>query len=208
MKHRNTRELYEYWSRLRGDLAAPFRGAIEPSEIHSLLGDTFILESANPAHYPFRLAGTRLCSHFGRELKGRNFLSMWSEPDIDAIDTLLSAVCIDAAAAVLGVETFNERGQSAPWEMVVLPLSRGGRIYDRILGLMAPLERPYWLEIYPVIRQTITSLRLIWPDEQPILFHPAPTPVPSRPEIPEVPPAAFLQGRRRHHFIVLDGGKR
>ena len=215
MKHRNTRELYDYWSRLRGANAAPQRGAIEPAEIHGLLGDTFILESAGPTQYPFRLAGTRLCSHFGRELKGRNFLTLWGDEDIEAIDTLLTAVCVDAAAAVIGVETLNDRGQTAPWEMVVLPLSRGGKLYDRILGLMAPLERPYWLDIHPVIRQSITSLRLIWPDERPVLLHPS-IPAPGAPmlrrslredALPEMPAGALTGGRRHHHLVVFDGGK-
>ncbi len=217
MKHRNTRELYDYWTRLRGTEAAPPRGAIEPAEIHALLGDTFILESAGPTQYPFRLAGTRLCSHFGRELKGRNFLTLWGDEDIEAIDTLLTAVCVDAAAAVIGVETLNDRGQTAPWEMVVLPLSRGGRLYDRILGLMAPLERPYWLDIHPVIRQSITSLRLIWPDERPVLLHPSiPSPgLPLSPmasqrrdALPEMPAGALAAGRRHHHLVVFEGGKR
>lgn len=217
MKHCKTREIYDYWLRLRGEAVAPPRGAIEPAEIGGLLGDTFILETAGSADYPFRLAGTRLCAHFGRELKGSNFLTLWGEEDLEAIDTLLTAVCTDAAVAVLGVETLSERGRTAPWEMVVLPLSRGPGVYDRILGLMAPLEQPHWLEQQAVIRQSVTSLRLIWPDERPVLLHPA-IPAPridmaprAMARVHDMPPAlaagAMAGGRRHHHLVVIDGGK-
>lgn len=203
MKHRHTRHLHTYWSDLRGEAAAPLRGAIEPGDIREVLGDTFILENAPPAaHIPFRLAGTRLCALYGRELKGRSFLGLWSEADIDAMATLLQAIGGDAAAAVLGVETFNERGQSVPSEMILLPLSRGGRLYDRVLGLMVPIERPYWLGLHPIIRQSVTSLRLIWPDERPALARAVAPAVQA-----SISPAALGGGRRHGHLVVLDGGR-
>lgn len=205
MKHRHTRHLHAYWSDLRGSSAAPLRGAIEPADIREVLGDTFILENAPPAaHIPFRLAGTRLCALYGRELKGRSFLGLWSESDMAALSTLLDAIASDAAGAVIGVESFNERGQSIPAEMILLPLSRGGRIYDRVLGLMVAIERPYWLGLHPIIRQTVTSLRLIWPDERPDFasgfVRPEPVHAP-------MPPPALASGRRRGHLVVLDGGR-
>jgi len=205
MKHRHTRHLHAYWSDLRGDSAAPLRGAIEPADIREVLGDTFILENAPPAaHIPFRLAGTRLCALYGRELKGRSFLGLWSESDMAALSTLLDAIASDAAGAVIGVESFNERGQSVPAEMILLPLSRGGRIYDRVLGLMVAIERPYWLGLHPIIRQSVTSLRLIWPDERPDftsgLARPEPAPT-------QMPPPVLASGRRRGHLVVLDGGR-
>lgn len=208
MKHRHTRHLHSYWSDLRGSAAAPLRGAIEPADIREVLGDTFILENAPPAaHIPFRLAGTRLCALYGRELKGRSFLGLWSEADMDAVSTLLSAIASDAAAAVLGVETYNERGQCIPAEMILLPLSRGGRLYDRVLGLMVPIDRPYWLGLHPIIRQSVTNLQLIWPDERPDLLRGAIAAAMAEPTPPH--PAAILsEGRRRGHLVVLDGGRR
>lgn len=206
MKHWHTRHLHAYWTTLRGEAAAPLRGSIEPADIREVLGDTFILENAPPAaHVPFRLAGTRLCALYGRELKGRSFLGLWSERDMEAMATLLQAVGGDAAAAVLGVETFNERGQSVASEMLLLPLSRGGRVYDRVLGLMVPIEKPYWLGLHPIIRQDISSLRLIWPDEHPPLARAhggaaAALPVAAQEEI-------LHAGRRRRHLVVLDGGR-
>src|SRR5512146_2629747 len=44
MKHATTRELYDYWNRVRGGERAPLRSAIEPSDIRRILGEMFILE--------------------------------------------------------------------------------------------------------------------------------------------------------------------
>ena len=77
MKHQVTRELFTYWDGLRGGRTAPERSDIDPAEIHQILGDTFILEYENQDSLNFRLAGTRLCGSFCRELKGRSFLDLW-----------------------------------------------------------------------------------------------------------------------------------
>ena len=58
MKHGASRELYEYWNRLRGTDKAPQRSAIEPSDLRRVLADTFILEVAGREKYDVRLAGT------------------------------------------------------------------------------------------------------------------------------------------------------
>ena len=81
MKHPSNRELFDYWNERRGNRLAPERADIEPSAIRQVLGDTFVLATDDGiGYYPFRLAGTRLCALFGRELKGESFLSFGSAP--------------------------------------------------------------------------------------------------------------------------------
>ena len=62
MKHATSRELYDYWDRLRRGQPAPHRSDIEPSDIRRILADTFILEVADRETYAIRLAGTRICA--------------------------------------------------------------------------------------------------------------------------------------------------
>ena len=73
--------LFQYWNRLRAGRAAPKRTEIEPADIKTLLADTFILEKDARGEAVFRLAGTRLCASYGRELKGFAFASLWKEKD-------------------------------------------------------------------------------------------------------------------------------
>lgn len=204
MKNASCRELYEYWNRLRGSEQAPHRDAVEPADIRRVLGDTFILEAAGLDSYPYRLAGTRLCGAYCREVKGTNFLDFWSANDREAIATLLAAVGEDGAAAVVGVSGHASGTRTVPFEMLLLPLVHQGAGFDRMLGCMAPMDRPYWLGTDPVVSQEIVSLRLIWPDEEPSFLRRL-TPrdrVPLRAIVP-----ADAQ-TRRNQFVVVDGGKR
>jgi hypothetical protein len=70
MKHPSVLELYNYWNKRRGQQAAPERSDVEPGAIPRALADAFVIAfDANAAH-PFRIAGTRLCAAFGREVRG------------------------------------------------------------------------------------------------------------------------------------------
>jgi hypothetical protein len=218
MKHSASRELFEYWNRVRGSERAPHRGAIEPSDIRRILADTFILEVANREDYRVRLAGTRVCAIYCRELKGTNFFDLFQADDRSAMQTLAAAVTEDGAAAVVTVEAKTARGQELAAELLLLPLRHSGPGFDRVLGSLSALERPYWLGTEPVERQTIASLRLIWPDETPRYGRRRTDQPQSQPQTqPLAAGAPRTQGviatmplpnsRRRGHLFVLDGGK-
>jgi hypothetical protein len=203
MKHATSRELYNYWQRLRRNRPAPRRSEVEPSDIRTILGDAFILEGSSRDAFPIRLAGTRCCALYGREMRGEDFLDLWSAGDRNAVATLATAVATDAAGAVISLEGRTERSRSLLCELMLLPLRHSGPDYDRILGSCAAFERPYWLANEPIVRQSLTSLRLLWPDEQPhFMRRQVGTAEPAAP-IPFPVPA----GRRRGHLTVLDGGK-
>ena len=72
----------------------PARREVEPADIKSLLADTFILEADNLGDAIFRLAGTRLCGIYDRELKGISFPSLGASMYHHMVLKLLSAVFI------------------------------------------------------------------------------------------------------------------
>ena len=84
--------LFQYWNRLRDGRPAPKRTEVEPADIKTLLADTFILEKDTRGEAVFRLAGTRLCASYGRELKGFAFASLWREKDQRMIARLSHSV--------------------------------------------------------------------------------------------------------------------
>jgi hypothetical protein len=157
------------------------------------------------SRYLIRLAGTRICSLYCRELKGTDFLDLWRQEDRGAMSTLVGAVASDAAAAVVTLDARNARDKSLTCELLLLPLRHGGPTYNRVLGSLATLERPYWLGTEPIVGQSITSLRLIWPDDEPGFMR-------RRTDDQRLPLNLTLHGqadvaRRRGHLVVLDGGK-
>ena len=63
--------------------------------IAAVLPETFIVEGTGALGYRFRLAGTRICEQFGRELRGADLLSLWEGADRDAVASLLRNVVAD-----------------------------------------------------------------------------------------------------------------
>lgn len=204
MRHAATRELYAYWDRIRGGEPAPRRSAVEPGEIRRILADTFILEVLARGDYPVRLAGTRMCALYGREIKGAAFLGFWSEADRQEIVTAVSGICKDAAGAVIDVDLVSARGRTVGGEFLLLPLRHGAVSRDRILGCLATERRPYWAGADPIAGQKITGVRLIHPDRR------RPPGSASGSRLVSLPPAFFRSGpgRRHGHLFVLDGGRR
>jgi hypothetical protein len=198
MKNESCRALYRYWNQIRGDKPAPPRTAVEPSGISELLRDTFILQAGE---YSFRLAGTRLCACFGVELKGAAFLDLWAPADRAEMRSVLEAVADEGRAAILGISAHITRHRDVSFELLLLPLIQTGPKFDRILGVMAPMQLPYWLGLEPIVGQSITSTRLIWPDEPNRPF--------SRAGAVFVPTSETYLGadQRRRRFVVLEGGK-
>src|SRR6185295_14984159 len=103
MKHPSNRELFDYWNALRRRRPAPERGEIEPTAIRRVLADTFILTFDEPAAHPFRIAGTRVCALFNRELKGEGFLPLWEGGSRNLLRDLIANVTDETVGMVAGV---------------------------------------------------------------------------------------------------------
>ena len=165
MKHPLSRELYEYWNQRRGARAAPERGDIDPAAIKRILGDSFVL-SVEPGEAPlFRVAGTRICSLFGRELRGEEFAGIWRDEHSPQIRELVALVAEEEIGVLAGADTEadTEAGNGLPcnFELLVLPLSHRGRSGRRMLGALVAMERPYWLGIWPARRLTLGVVQFV-----------------------------------------------
>lgn len=213
MKHGVTQTLYSYWDSLRGNRPAPNRSEIDPGDIRGLLGDTFILETNSTRDVRYRLAGTRLCSAHCRELKGRDFLRGWSVKDKEALESLIVAIKDDAAAAVIGINGHTEHGQILQMEMLLVPLNVPGEGRIRILGSCTPMDKPYWVGLHPILNQSISSLRLVWPDERPYFIDNQNKLNPILPRFTAegmampTPPLPLGAERKVGHLTVYSGGK-
>lgn len=207
MKQDGSIQLFHYWDRLRNGRRAPKRTEIEPSDIKSLLADTFILEEDGRKEAVFRLAGTRLCATYGRELKGFSFPSLWKEKDQRLIARLTYGVFAMKSVAVVSFIGFNRDERAIPFELLLLPLD-GGAESSRCMGILSAGRRPLWLGVDPIRETRIEGVRVIDPDREPAFLRSraaisVPGLVPSASAIGGTPPL----GRRIRHLVVLDGGR-
>jgi len=127
MKHAASRELYAYWQEKRGSRPAPERTEIEPGAIRGVLADAFILSLDRTARHPIRLAGTRMCALFGREIKGESFLDLWASTNRATMEGLLSILADECTGTVAGATGQNEAGESVELELLLLRSASGGR---------------------------------------------------------------------------------
>jgi hypothetical protein len=193
MKHPSARELYDYWNALRGPRGAPERSEIEPAAIRRALADTFILAYDNGTGHSFRIAGTRLCAAFGRELRGAAFIDLWDQESSHRLRDLVGVVTRECIAIVAGARGRSAEGADLDFELLVLPLRHRNAADARLLGALAPREVPYWFGINPVGRLSLGTIRYLGDQH--------PTAPDSR--IEPLPPG----GRIRHGLVVYDGGQ-
>ena len=145
MKHHTTQALFNYWTRKRGRHRAPVRSDIDPADIRRILADTFILTADFVNEIRVRLAGTRVCALFARELKGTPFVQLWDLAGRVRIRELAATVAEEANPVVAGVAARTAEGSHADLELLLLPLYHRGRLRVRLLGVLTPLVVPYWL---------------------------------------------------------------
>lgn len=203
-------QLFQYWNRLRDKRAAPRRTEIEPADIKSLLADTFILEKDSRGEAVFRLAGTRLCATFGRELKGFSLSSLWLPKDQQMVARLAHSAFLAKSVVVITFDGLSRGRRINGFELLLLPLD-GGQENPRSLGAVTALEKPFWLGADPIVECHIGSLRVVDPDREPMFLKNRPAvPVPSL-----APSDAALtghgdaseNGRRIRHLVVFEGGR-
>jgi hypothetical protein len=193
MKHPSTRAVFDHWNKQRGSRPAPNRADIDPTEIRHALSDTFMLAADFVDQLRFRLAGTRVCALFAREIKGEAYNTLWSEDSRQGIDDLMNIVTGENVGTVAGVTGCTEDGAQTDLEMLLLPLAHSGHARIRALGVLAPVTPPYWLGVKPVISLDLGTLRHIGPEIEGRR-------APSMTMEPE-------RIRVRHGFVVYSGGR-
>lgn len=197
MHHSGTRTLFNYWNERRGTAAAPLRGDIAPAAIAEILSSTFILETPQGSKDPaFRLAGTRLCAAFGRELKSEPLAALFSRDDRAVIRRLLSAVENENVICVAEFGAVNARDQHVDGEMLILPLADRE---PRMIGALNFYTTPYWLGTYPIKPATLVNVRLM--DMNRVPFHLA-----NRPSI-DISAAIKRSGHKPPMWHVIAGSR-
>ncbi len=193
MKHPSTRALFDYWNERRGNRQAPERAEIDPVDIRHTLGDTFMLAADFLDTLRFRLAGTRICALFCREVKGETFAALWDEASGKSIEELLAVVTDEKRGAVAGVTGYTAEGAKVDLEILLLPLAHAGHARIRALGVLAPVVPPYWLGETPVVELELGTLRHIGPETERL----------GAPRLALTQPGTRL----RHGFVVYSGGR-
>jgi hypothetical protein len=194
MKHPSNQQLFAYWIERRGERDAPERSDIDPGAIRAILGDSFLLaydaQSGDArAGCTFRVAGTRLCALFGRELRGEPFASLWDAESATQMRDLVGIVAEEGIGLAAAATAFSSEGTECHFELLLLPLAHRGSMGMRLLGMLAPFRRPYWLGIWPAQPLRLGTFKFVGQPSVASLG------------VAIAPPAA------RRALMVIDGGR-
>jgi len=189
MKHPSSRDLFTYWTKQRGERDAPDRSEIDPAEIRHALGDIFMLAADFVEEQRFRLAGTRICALFGRELKGESFSAAFAPASRQDLRGVITEVISENTGVVAGLTGRNSQHQTVDLELMLLPLAHKGHARIRAIGVLAAHDIPYWIGERPIKELTLGTVRHIG----------------AQTEVPKsLLPA--LEARLRRTFRVYQGG--
>ncbi|WP_029648468.1 PAS domain-containing protein [Methylocystis sp. SB2] len=155
-----SRELHDYWGRLKGERAAPDRAEIDPVAIRHILPDIFIIEVDPKRRLPLRLCGARVNALWQREQKGRLFLDWWRAPRQEAMAEAIRRV-IDAQTPLVARARTAPYRDAAELELLLLPLLHFGKSCSRVLGSLAPAQRLEWIGICPVGSLDLVAARAL-----------------------------------------------
>lgn len=213
MRNSGTIELFRYWNHIRDGKPAPKRTQIEPIDIRAHLASTFILEQGLRREVTFRLAGTKVCAIFGRELKDYSFFGLFSLGDIGLAKRLINTCFVDKTVSVIGFDGITRTRKVAGFEGIFMPLAGPGES-ERIFGAIFSDTQPQWLGAEPINESRITSVRIVDPDKELILQN--------RPSVavPPIDPSLrnlshqqesiaqdLRKGRRFGHLTLISGGR-
>lgn len=204
MRSRTTMELFRYWNTVRGDRDLPRRDEIAPAEIRSLLPELFILQRQADGAIRFRLAGTRLCTMFGGELRDQQFAVLWQQAEKAEITRIAERVMTQCAPVLISACGETAVGETLDLELLLTPLASADGHNDRVLAVLSPLSCPPWLHMTPIARLVASGLRILDPNRD--------IPLDDVQVTPTATSVCIVDGRgntvvRTLHLRVLEGGR-
>lgn len=167
MLHPGSRALFRYWEGVRGEMSAPPRDWLDLRKIPMLVPYLFMIER-KPSHgYAWRLAGTRVCELWGKELTGKTAFAVDDRFERDSINRLLAGVVDSHQPFVLRFRLGSESGLSVAAELVGVPLRarQGNATYA--FGVIMPFRDVSWARHDPVTSFELSAARTIWTEPVP-----------------------------------------
>lgn len=138
MLHTETRALFAYWDRLRGDRDVPFRTEIDPRDMECDARYLFILESLGNGNIRFRLAGSAIGDAFGMELRGMSIRAIMEGKSRQNISALVEEVLDEPGVGY--ARLIEDSDLATNWEMLLLPLKSDFGSVNRVIGALHPVS--------------------------------------------------------------------
>lgn len=180
MNTRGSRSLYRYWHTIKDGDKLPGRHDVEPRGLKEVLPWIFILDRIDWEVASFRIAGTGICEHYGRELRGSNFLSFWLGDCRRTTRSLIENVVKMPTPAFMDFEAQAINGRHMYGEILLLPLAPHAGGFAQVLGGWFPTVTHDPLLEKPLVRHHVRQIKVL--DDEDAKLRPADVTQFDRPE--------------------------
>lgn len=166
--HPGSRTLYRFWETTRAAQSAPSRNTLDLSQIRELVPNLFIIARDGTSRmFRWRLAGTRACDLFRRELTGGDVLAGWDSFQGDIISRFLGGVVQNLQPCILRLRLRTDLGQMIGVEMVGLPIQASDGQNIHIFGGLFPFRETGLLSYQQISQLELSGARTIWTEHLP-----------------------------------------
>jgi hypothetical protein len=165
--HPGSRAVFRHWEAIRGESPAAHRDDLDLRQLGQFVSWLFIIErSPRSGGYVWRLAGSKVCELWRRELTGSEVLTGWDRFDAETIRRLFDGVTKDLQPCALRLRLTTSLSQVMDLEVIALPLkARDGSIH--IFGGALPFRDAEALGHERITSNEVSSARTIWTEPVP-----------------------------------------
>jgi hypothetical protein len=194
--HPGSRKMFRHWEMTRAEAACPTREAFELAPIKDVMADMVIIDRDHlRSGFRYRLAGTRVCELYGRNITGQDVLIGWDNFEKDVIGRHLLTVVNQKQPAVIRMRLTTNRTQLIAAELLALPVAMPGSHRIQIIGGLFPFVDLRTLGHSTIIARELVSGRVIWTEHE----------EPAQDVAVDIPELRGL--RQQQPFAVITGGK-
>ena len=157
MRQTAARTILSYWQAIAPDEGAPAQASVAPRALKRFLPDIFLLERLDRAVFAFRMAGTRLCARYGRELRDHDFVRLWPAAQHGDILAALGRCLQDARPVTLEGAAATLDGKTVSFQILLMPLTDTEGRVTRLMGAMLTADDQALRDGQILINQTLDA---------------------------------------------------
>ncbi len=165
--HPGSRRLFAHWETLRAERPLPKREELTFASVKDLMPDMVVLERDDArGGYRFRLAGSRVCELFGRNLTSGDALAGWDAFEASILSNHFELALKNFQPVLLRMRLLTDTGLTLAAELIAMPIQ--ARESDRIQligGLFSFCDTSDLSHQYIRARELV-SARAIWTEHE------------------------------------------
>lgn len=194
MLHPGSRQLFRYWETLRAEKPFPRREDVDFGAIKAVVPDLVVIERDHlRSSFRFRLAGSRVCALFAKNLTSTDVFAGWDHFETDVIRRHLEIALTRFQPAVIRMRLTTDRAQQLAAELLVLPVQMQGSERVQLIGGLFPFRPAAGLGHVAILLRELVSARVIWTEHEGG-FRPAETVAHAAPERPVARNFRLIEG--------------